>query len=131
MPGEFDMRRQQEEATRRMREMQARARNSSRQGRSQAQPSPAQTPPEQPSLEQHAPEQPSPEQPSLEQPAQGQPVSEQPTLEQSTPPETTGTGLLDVLFRDRERTVILALLLLLEGEDGNHELMFALLFLLL
>ncbi len=121
MPGEFDMRRQQEEATRRMREMQARARNSSRQGRTQTQSSPEQTPPEQPSLEQPAQGQPSPE-----QHAQGQP-----SLEQHAPPEATGTGLLDVLFRDRERTVILALLLLLDGENGNHELMFALLFLLL
>ena len=35
------------------------------------------------------------------------------------------------LFKDQERTVLLALLLLLGGEDGNHELMFALLFLLM
>ncbi len=126
MPGEFDMRRQQEEATRRMREMQARARSSSRQSRA-----PAQTPPEQPALEQHSPEQHSLEQPASEQHSAEQPVPEQHSLEQHAPPETTGTGLLDVLFRDRERTVILALLLLLDGEDGNHELMFALLFLLL
>ncbi len=115
MPGEFDMRRQQEEATRRMREMQARAR-SSRQSRA-----PAQTPPEQHSLEQ----------PASEQHSAEQSVPEQHSLEQHAPPESAGTGLLDVLFRDRERTVILALLLLLDGEDGNHELMFALLFLLL
>ncbi len=117
MPGEFDMKRQQEEATRRMREMQARARYPSRQGRSQPQSSPPQAPQE-------------PSQPPLEQPPLAPSPSEQLPLEQPEP-ETTETGLLDVLFRDRERTVILALLLLLNGEDGNHELMFALLFLLL
>ena len=40
-------------------------------------------------------------------------------------------SLLDELFKDQERTVLLALLLLLSGEEGSHELMFALLFLLM
>ena len=40
-------------------------------------------------------------------------------------------GLLDAFFQDKERTIILALLLLLSGDEKNHELLFALLFLLL
>lgn len=40
-------------------------------------------------------------------------------------------SLLEELFRDRERTMLLALLLILGGEEGNTELMFALLFLLM
>ena len=40
-------------------------------------------------------------------------------------------GLLEELFQDRERSLLLALLILLGGEGGNHELMFALLFLLM
>ena len=38
---------------------------------------------------------------------------------------------LDALFQDRERTIILALLVLLSGEEENHELLFALMFLLM
>lgn len=34
-------------------------------------------------------------------------------------------------MQDKERTVILALLVLLSGEEGNHELLFALMFLLM
>jgi len=48
--------------------------------------------------------------------------------EPSGPPPS---GLLEELFKDRERTMLLALLILLGGEEGNHELMFALLFLLM
>jgi len=48
--------------------------------------------------------------------------------EPSGPPSS---GLLEELFKDRERTMLLALLILLGGEEGNHELMFALLFLLM
>lgn len=40
-------------------------------------------------------------------------------------------GILETLFQDKERTIILALLILLGSEGGNHELMFALLFLLM
>ena len=40
-------------------------------------------------------------------------------------------GLLDAFFQDKERTIILALLLLLSGDQKNQELLFALLFLLL
>ncbi len=39
--------------------------------------------------------------------------------------------MLDALFKDRERTIILALPLLLSGEQEHHELMFALMFLLM
>ncbi len=40
---------------------------------------------------------------------------------------------MENLFRDKEKTIILALLILLGSEEGgqNHELMFALLFLLM
>ena len=47
--------------------------------------------------------------------------------------EPSSGGLLENLFRDKEKTIILALLILLGSEEGgqNHELMFALLFLLM
>ena len=112
---EMDMRRMQEEAARRAREMQSRA----RQGR----PRPANVPePEPPAAEHKPPEPPAPaEQPMApaEIPAASAPTGEQPK------------SLLEELFRDRERTMLLALLLILGGEEGNTELMFALLFLLM
>lgn len=40
-------------------------------------------------------------------------------------------SLLDNLFKNHEQTLILILLILIGGESGNHELMFALLFLLM
>lgn len=38
---------------------------------------------------------------------------------------------LDLLLQDKERTLILALLILLSGEGGNTELLFALMYLLI
>lgn len=113
---DMDMRRMQEEAARRAREMQSRA----RQGRPRApvqQPAP---PPEKPAEREH-------------------PKPPPPTLPESVPPVSapaemapgSSAGLLEELFKDRERTMLLALLILLGGEGGNHELMFALLFLLM
>ncbi len=40
-------------------------------------------------------------------------------------------GILSALFRDKDRTIILSLILLLIGEDGNYELLLALLYLLM
>lgn len=105
---EADRNRLQEEAIRRAREMQSRARFPSR-----------------PREREQAHGASSPEAPP--------PVSQ--SIEAQTGElqagESKSTGLLDSLFQDKERTVILALLILLGGEDGNHELMFALLFLLM
>lgn len=111
---DMDMRRMQEEAARRAREMQSRARQP-------RQRTPAQTGGNPPAPPQ--PEPPPPEPPPAPQP--------------SPPPAPAGNlpvpagSLLDELFKDQERTVLLALLLLLSGEEGSHELMFALLFLLM
>lgn len=55
--------------------------------------------------------------------------TEAPALAEASPPAKG--GMLEALFQDKERTVILALLILLSGEDNNHELMFALMFLLM
>lgn len=38
---------------------------------------------------------------------------------------------LDAFLKDKERTLLLALLILLSGEDGNMELMFAIMYLLM
>ena len=48
--------------------------------------------------------------------------------QESTP---LAESALESLFKDKERTVLLALLILLGAEGGNNELMFALLFLLM
>lgn len=40
-------------------------------------------------------------------------------------------GILSALFKDKDRTMILSLILLLIGEDGNYELILALLYLLM
>lgn len=61
-------------------------------------------------------------------PEEPTPPSPPPTLPQ---PQEEPHSLMDSLFADKERTIILALLVLLSGEQGNHELLFALLFLLL
>lgn len=115
---EMDMRRMQEEAARRAREMQSRARQG---GRARPEhPAPAPPPPPPP---------PEPLPPPVETPA-----AEQAPMAVQIPAVPAGEAppsLLDELFKDRERTVLLALLLLLEGEEGNNELMFALLFLLM
>ncbi len=114
---EMDMRRMQEEAARRAREMQSRA----RQGRPRPV-SPSE--PEPPAAEHNSPEPPAPPGP-LPQPQAASPAAASPPM--AEPPKS----LLEELFRDRERTMLLALLLILGGEEGNTELMFALLFLLM
>ena len=95
---EYDLRRMQEEAVRRAREMQSRARfphpPGGGPGRGKA------APPEKSPLP----------------PAEPSPKEE---------------GALAALFQDKERTVILALVLLLSQEEGHEDLLFALLFLLL
>ena len=112
MPGEFDMRRMQEEAARRAREMQSRA----RQGRPTGQRASKESPKEPPKAPAEAP--PPPPEPA---PApQGRPVQAE-----------GANSLLENLFKDKERTIILALLILLGSEEGNQELLFALLFLLM
>ncbi len=105
MPGEYNIRQMQEEAVRRAREMQSRARI------------PRSPRPEEPTP--HAPEQ-----PSLEHSA--------PKSEPAQIPHERRPGLLENLLQDQERTLILALLILLSGEENSsHELLFALMFLLL
>jgi len=123
MPGEFDMNHMQEEAIRRAREMQSRAHLPPRQNRRQgSRNEPAPVPvPEQPS-EQKQPE------PSHQEPAPPPNESAQPPAETEAP---APNGLLESLFQDKERTIILALLILLSGEESSHELMFALMFLLM
>lgn len=131
MAGEFDMRRMQEEAVRRAREMQARARFP-QQGRGRQG---SQAPPEQERQEERrqTPEEPVPEAPPPQPPQeQAPPLAASPGgLAGSSPP--SNGGLLENLFKDKEKTIILALLILLGSEEGdrNHELMFALLFLLI
>lgn len=116
MPGEYDMDQMREEAVRRAREMQARAHlppRQTRQGRN--------TP-------QHREQPPAPEPEKAPQPE----LVQEPLL--SSPAEElspSSAGLLENLFQDKERTIILALLILLSGEESNHELMFALMFLLI
>ncbi len=55
------------------------------------------------------------------------PPPPQPHPPEPSPPE----GPLDPLFRDSERTLLLALLLLLSDEGNHQELVFALLYLLI
>lgn len=122
MPGEFDMNRMQEEAIRRAREMQSRAHLPPRQNRRperRNEPAPAPAP--------DAPEQKQPKPPHQE-PAPPSGESVQPSAGGEVP---APNGLLESLFQDKERTIILALLILLSGEENSHELMFALMFLLM
>lgn len=115
---DMDMRRMQEEAARRAREMQSRARQ------------PRQRPPGQNGGNSPAPHQPPPERPQPAPPPPPEAPAKPPALPESAGNLATAS-LLDDLFKDRERTVLLALLILLSGEESNHELMFALLFLLM
>ncbi len=115
MPGEYDMDQMREEAVRRAREMQARAHLPPRQAR-QGRNAPQQHR-EGPPTQEEAP------QPELSPPPAPEPLSQE-------APASSG-GLLENLFQDKERTIILALLILLSGEESNHELMFALMFLLI
>ena len=115
MPGEFDMRRMQEEAARRAREMQSRARM----------PQPRHTQGEgRPSKE-------SPKEPP-KAPAEAPPPPEPAPAPQGRPVQAEGANsLLENLFKDKERTIILALLILLGSEEGNQELLLARRFLLM
>lgn len=111
MPGELDMRRMQEEAARRAREMQARARAPGpRRGQGEK---------PRPEPQKEAPPETPPPPPETPVPAPPAPKAEGPE------------NLLGSLFQDKERTIILALLILLGSEEGSQELMFALLFLLM
>lgn len=111
MPEEYDINQMREDAARRAREMQARARGRSQPGRRPDNRSPSPRSPEPPA--------PVPEPPV--------PQRQEPPLSAENPPESA----LTALFKDKDRTIILALLLLLEGDGNHHELMFALMFLLL
>ncbi|MGN0479636.1 MAG: hypothetical protein ACI4GO_09400 [Hominenteromicrobium sp.] len=102
MPNNMPDTRAINEALRRAREMQARS--------AQA-PEPAPEPQPEP-----APETPAPP----EAPAETKPQS---TAHRASP--------LDLLLKDRERTLILALLILLSSEGANTELLFALMYLLI
>ena len=95
---EYDLGRMQEEAVRRAKEMQSRARVPHPAGSRRPEPPPAEPPPEPP----------------------------EPPAPPAAPPPA-----LDALFQDKERTLLLALLVLLSSEDAGHDLLFALLFLLL
>lgn len=50
---------------------------------------------------------------------------------QERPAQSGRSSPLDLLLQDKERTLILALLILLSGEGGNTELLFALMYLLI
>ena len=50
---------------------------------------------------------------------------------QAPPAQSGRSSPLDLLLQDKERTLILALLILLSGEGGNTELLFALMYLLI
>ncbi len=122
MAGEYDFGRMREEAARRAREMQARAHMPSQRSgaphRSENVRGPASQAPDPPEAPGPVPE-PAPEPPL-------------PIPEPAAEPAASGSNsMLDALFRDKERTVILALLILLSNDGDHHELMFALLFLLL
>ena len=112
---EYDLGRMQEEAVRRAKEMQSRARVPPPARPPRARPPPAAPPPPQ---KDHGPPAPPAAPPPQED--QGPPA----------PPAAPATAL-DALFQDKERTLLLALLVLLSSEDASHDLLFALLFLLL
>ena len=56
-----------------------------------------------------------------------------PENKQEMKPQPSGKHIspLDLFLKDRERTLILALLILLSSEDSNTELLFALMYLLI
>lgn len=122
-----------EDAIRRAREMQSRARIP-REG-------PLPRPQAAPVREQaatHAPthQEPERQEQQRQEPAQhASPPNAQPPAPLSPPvqemTEAPANNLLESLFKDKERTIILALLILLSGEENSHELMFALMFLLI
>lgn len=122
MAGEYDMGRMQEDAARRAREMQARARFPT--------PSRPRTAPER--REEPPPSHVSPEpEPHAAHQEPPPPQAEEPAAPAENIEEASSGGMLESLFKDKEKTIILALLILLGSEGGNHELMFALMFLLM
>ncbi len=123
------MRQLQEDAVRRAREMQSRARIPPRQ-QQRSGPRQSQEPPRQ--------EQPRPTPEPISAGPQpdglrhdGGPAPQQERASLQETEAAAPNGLLESLFQDKERTIILALLILLSGEESNHELMFALMFLLM
>lgn len=101
---DMNMNKLREEAARRAREMQARA---------------------------HIPQPRKPKEAPSQRPAQGPSQEQRPPESSLQPASQEEKGLLDAFFQDKERTIILALLLLLSGDENNHELLFALMFLLM
>lgn len=69
------------------------------------------------------PEPPEPPEPTPEAPPSESPPEPKPAARRASP--------LDALLKDRERTLILALLILLSSEGANTELLFALMYLLI
>lgn len=130
MPNEYDMDQMREEAVRRAREMQSRAHLPPRQEASQQRRSSAQrssSPSQQ--AQRHAPEPPAKH---TEPPTEHtQPPEIRQPMEERSQGQMHSPGLLESLFQDKERTVILALLILLSEDDSHHDLMFALMFLLM
>ena len=59
------------------------------------------------------------------------PTAESPAANRVNMPPEEPAGMLDDLFHDSDRTLILLLLALLSGENSSDELTFALLFLLM
>lgn len=59
------------------------------------------------------------------------PTTQEPPEESGTSPALRPASPLDFLLQDKERTLILALLILLSGEGNNTELLFALMYLLI
>lgn len=67
-------------------------------------------------------------------PPEPEPAPEAPQTERQTlpaAPMAQKASPLDVLLKDKERTLILALLILLSSEGNNTELLFALMYLLI
>ena len=101
---DMNMNKLREEAARRAREMQARA---------------------------HIPPPRKTKEPPSQQPSRELPQEE--TAPKAVCPSAAQeeNGVLGAFIQDKERTIILALLLLLSGDKENHELLFALMFLLM
>lgn len=77
---------------------------------------------------------PAPQEPPAPEPKPDPEPVPEPAQRRAEPAEKTASGqgsLIDTLLRDKERTLILALLILLSGEGGNTELLFALMYLLI
>lgn len=110
-PSDDDIGRMQQEAVRRVRDMQQRAKNmsASRLGKQQNQ---------QPQQE---------EPPKIPEPEQCQEVQNQAQLSENNKP----ADILEGFFKDKEKSIILLLLVLLSGDEGNSSIMLALLYLLI